>query len=83
MKHNGVACKSCPMNPIVGVRYKCMVCDDLDLCEKCYTGQKPKPCIPHHFMAITTGKFIFISIALQNTDSFKRLIEIHVSQLLK
>ena len=33
--HNGITCKNCGMFPIVGIRYKCMECDEFDLCEKC------------------------------------------------
>ena len=31
-----VKCHGCQMNPIVGVRYKCNLCFDFDLCEKCH-----------------------------------------------
>ena len=33
--HSRVICDECQCNPIVGVRYKCAVCPDFDLCEKC------------------------------------------------
>ncbi|CAD8101182.1 unnamed protein product [Paramecium primaurelia] len=33
--HEKVACDGCEMFPIVGTRYKCAVCKDFDLCEKC------------------------------------------------
>lgn len=33
--HVGVTCDSCEMCPIVGVRYKCSVCPNYDLCEAC------------------------------------------------
>ncbi|CAK57387.1 unnamed protein product (macronuclear) [Paramecium tetraurelia] len=33
--HQRVACDGCEMFPIVGIRYKCAVCQDFDLCEKC------------------------------------------------
>ncbi|CAD8185241.1 unnamed protein product [Paramecium octaurelia] len=33
--HERVACDGCEMFPIVGTRYKCAVCKDFDLCEKC------------------------------------------------
>jgi len=33
--HKTVKCNGCKAFPIVGVRYKCTVCKDYDLCEKC------------------------------------------------
>jgi hypothetical protein len=33
--HTGVMCKGCGKTHIVGVRYKCVVCTDYDLCEQC------------------------------------------------
>ena len=33
--HTNVACDMCGANPIVGVRFKCMTCDDYDLCAGC------------------------------------------------
>ena len=34
-KHKSIECSECGMNPIVGYRYKCLDCDDYNLCEKC------------------------------------------------
>jgi len=36
--HEGVACDGCGMNPIKGIRFKCSVCPDFDLCSKCEVG---------------------------------------------
>lgn len=33
--HNRIICDGCGMNPILGVRYKCSVCEDFDYCENC------------------------------------------------
>lgn len=33
--HYNVICDGCGANPIIGVRYKCSVNKDYDLCEKC------------------------------------------------
>ncbi|KAI6782289.1 E3 ubiquitin-protein ligase-like protein [Emericellopsis cladophorae] len=33
--HRGCQCNSCGMVPIRGIRYRCVNCDDFDLCETC------------------------------------------------
>ena len=33
--HHGIKCNKCQTEPIVGYRYKCSVCKDYNLCEKC------------------------------------------------
>merc|ERR1711963_453763 len=44
MTHHGVTCDGCDKAPIVGFRYKCVVCDDYDLCAACEkAGKHPGP----------------------------------------
>merc|ERR1711963_1008580 len=40
MTHHGVTCDGCDKAPIVGFRYKCVVCDDYDLCAACEKAGK-------------------------------------------
>ena len=40
--HTGIHCNGCGMNPIVGNRFKCSICDNFDFCEKCENLNKDK-----------------------------------------
>lgn len=35
VQHKGVTCNSCLATDISGNRYKCAICPDFDMCEKC------------------------------------------------
>jgi hypothetical protein len=44
--HRGVKCDECGVRPIVGIRYKCTVRNDYDLCERCEESKiQPYPMI--------------------------------------
>jgi len=47
-EHKEVACDGCGATPIIGVRYKCSVCDDFDYCEECEHNIEH----PHPFLKI-------------------------------
>ena len=54
--HAGVMCDSCDMAPIAGFRYKCVVCQDYDLCGTCNTaGRHPG----HNMMRISGPEVIW------------------------
>ena len=38
--HVGIHCNGCGVNPIVGNRFKCAICDNFDYCEKCESLHK-------------------------------------------
>jgi hypothetical protein len=48
--HNNIKCDKCLITPIVGVRYKCQICPDYDLCQNCEV-LKPHT-VYHIFMKI-------------------------------
>merc|ERR1711976_739328 len=54
--HYGVTCDGCDKKPITGNRYKCVVCDDYDLCETCETAGKHPG---HNKMKIIEPGYIF------------------------
>ncbi|KAF8516230.1 cysteine proteinase [Gautieria morchelliformis] len=41
--HNGITCNGCKINPIRGIRWKCMECDDYDLCSACRSSGAHPP----------------------------------------
>ena len=47
--HIGVRCNNCDRQNFKGRRYKCLVCDDFDLCEKC----EDKTAHPHPMVRFT------------------------------
>merc|ERR1712209_219129 len=56
MTHHGVTCDGCDKAPIVGFRYKCVVCDDYDPCAACEkAGKHPG----HNMMRISSPEVIW------------------------
>merc|ERR1712012_82041 len=56
MTHHGVTCDGCDKAPIVGFRYKCVVCDDYDLCAACEKAEKHPG---HNMMRISSPEVIW------------------------
>ena len=52
--HFGVKCDGCGKFPIVGIRYKCAVCNDFDYCEDCENKYSEKH--NHPFLKIYEPK---------------------------
>jgi len=65
--HSNVICDGCRAAPIVGRRFKCLICPDYDLCESCEKKGHPHPMMrlidlsPNHFMNRLQAKFLRLS----------------------
>ena len=67
----GVTCDGCQDSPIAGLRFKCTVCDDFDLCEFCeMTLQHPHPCLKLSSLDHGIG---MVKVSLEKpTNAFKK-----------
>ena len=80
--HNGIKCKRCFMEPIIGYRYKCSKCKNYDLCQQCEEKNEISEEHPHYFIKINKeykdGRDIIFNIPIKNKES---LIPSHNSRL--
>ena len=53
-KHFNIKCKKCGKNPIKGLLYKCSICKDYYLCDKCEQINYLENTHPHYFLKIRT-----------------------------
>ena len=50
--HKGIKCQRCFQEPIIGYRYKCMICKDYNLCDQCEEKNYLNNEHPHDFIKI-------------------------------
>jgi hypothetical protein len=50
--HHGIKCDKCGINPIIGYRYKCSVCNNYNLCENCEMKNYETKEHQHNFIKI-------------------------------
>ena len=68
--HYRIICDGCNMEPIMGKRYRCKVCDNFDLCEKCYENNKTNMNHKHEFECIEKSEFPKPNNVLQSSFNF-------------
>ncbi|VDD77554.1 unnamed protein product [Mesocestoides corti] len=70
-RHLDTICEGCNESPIYGIRWKCMLCLNVDLCSSCYHGDKH--CLSHPFLRITTPHGVRVAVGrrskAQKTDA--------------
>ena len=71
--HKGIKCKKCFQEPIIGYRYKCSVCNDYNLCEKCEEEKSEDH--PHDFIKIRKEKNNNIEISVNNFIDNSNIIQ--------
>eukprot|EP00826_Nyctotherus_ovalis_P054431 TRINITY_DN7126_c0_g2_i1.p1 TRINITY_DN7126_c0_g2~~TRINITY_DN7126_c0_g2_i1.p1 ORF type:complete len:419 (+),score=91.78 TRINITY_DN7126_c0_g2_i1:136-1392(+) len=85
--HYETECKNCGLKPIVGTRYSCTVCKELNLCEICEKSfvhkhamckiRRPKQEVPEKFcnMELYTDKLYDIAIVHENLVNSEKVVE--------
>lgn len=57
-RHWGFHCDGCSTTPIRGIRFRCMTCDDYDLCEECNGKDPPIHDVRHAMLCILDPRII-------------------------
>jgi len=72
--HPSVTCDGCKINPIVGNRYKCTVCEDFDYCESC--EEKNSETHKHPFLKIRKPEVAPIKILCAIRDDVEDYVKL-------
>ena len=67
--HNNIKCNNCLINPIIGIRYKCIKCDNYNLCELCEEINEESLNHPHNFIKIKNEQKININNISNNNNN--------------
>lgn len=68
--HSEFICDGCDRDPIIGTRYKCAVCEDYDLCERCEELNKDSH--PHPFIKIRCPERAPVKIAVVINENIQK-----------
>ena len=56
IKHHDVVCDGCAQEGITGIRWKCVKCNEYDLCTMCYLNGKHR--FEHEFERMDTPTYV-------------------------
>ncbi|XP_052821129.1 E3 ubiquitin-protein ligase MIB2-like isoform X2 [Mya arenaria] len=57
-----VTCNACSVRPVAGLRWKCLVCRNVDYCTECYMNGEVKDCLVHSFVRFTTTDSLVVRV---------------------
>ncbi|KAK7093850.1 E3 ubiquitin-protein ligase MIB2-like [Littorina saxatilis] len=66
VKHKSVTCDACKTDGIAGIRWKCVVCTDYDLCSLCYHSDRHDRA--HSFVRCVTDDCMLVKVAPRNAS---------------
>ena len=66
--HDGIKCQKCFTEPIIGIRYKCSICEEYNLCENCEKVNEETSDHPHVFL-----KFVKKEQKIQKKENFDEI----------
>jgi tetratricopeptide (TPR) repeat protein len=70
IQHINVTCDGCATSPIVGNRYKCLFCPNIDFCQNCQSQTNHQHDPKHPLICIPDSSLYASSIYLQNISAF-------------
>ncbi|CAF0763691.1 unnamed protein product [Rotaria sordida] len=73
MQHINITCDGCSMSPIVGDRYKCIFCPNVDFCQNCQSSTNHQHDLKHPLICIRDSSLYASSIYLQNISELIHL----------
>ena len=79
--HRSVTCDVCEIHPVKGKRFKCVICDDYDLCESCMDkGIRTEPCQPDHQITrrYANGEFRNLGSQTLPSDTYFHILIIFI-----
>jgi tetratricopeptide (TPR) repeat protein len=68
IEHPNVTCDGCLKSPIIGDRYKCIYCPDIDFCQDCQGLTNQQHDSKHPLICIRDSALYTSSVALQNRN---------------
>ncbi len=68
IQHINVTCDGCSKSPIIGDRYKCMFCPNVDFCQDCQSLTNHQHNSKHPLICIRDSRLYASSIHIQNTS---------------